>query len=145
MHYGDASRLEILRAAGADQAELLVLAIDNIEASMRTAESVIRNFPHLKIIARARNRRHAYKLMDLGIEHIFRETFLSSLSMSKRVLASLGFSAEDSERLASTFRIRDERLLIEQHAIHHSEEQLIQTAKDTAAELDVLLRDDTRG
>ena len=144
VHYGDASRLDILRAAGAEHAKIFVLAIDDIEASMRTAEAVVREFPHLKIIARARNRRHAYNLMDLGIEHIFRETLQSSLAMSETVLGSLGLSDTDTKRLTSSFRERDERLLLEQHAIHHSEEQLIQSARDTAEELDSLLRDDTR-
>lgn len=144
VHYGDASRLDILRAAGAEHAKIFVLAIDDIEASMRTAEAVVREFPHLNIIARARNRRHAYNLMDLGIEHIFRETLQSSLAMSETVLGSLGLSDADTKRLTSSFRERDERLLLEQHAIHHSEEQLIQSAKDTAEELDSLLRDDTR-
>jgi len=144
VHYGDASRLDILRAAGAEHAKIFVLAIDDIEASMRTAEAVVREFPHLKIIARARNRRHAYNLMDLGIEHIFRETLQSSLAMSEIVLGSLGLSDADTKRLTSLFRERDERLLLEQHAIHHSEEQLIQSARDTAEELDSLLRDDTR-
>ncbi len=144
VHYGDASRLDILRAAGAEHARIFVLAIDDIEASMQTAEAVVREFPHLKIIARARNRRHAYNLMDLGIEHIFRETLQSSLAMSETVLGSLGLSDTDTKRLTSSFRERDERLLLEQHAIHHSEEQLIQSARDTAEELDSLLRDDTR-
>ncbi len=144
VHYGDASRLDILRAAGAEHAKIFVLAIDDVEASMRTAEAVVRDFPHLKIIARARNRRHAYNLMDLGIEHIFRETLLSSLAMSEQVLGSLGLSNTDIEMITSSFRERDERLLLEQHAIHHSEEQLIQSAKDTAEELDSLLRDDAR-
>ena len=144
VHYGDASRLDILRAAGAEHAKIFVLAIDDIEASMRTAEAVVREFPHLKIIARARNRRHAYNLMDLGIEHIFRETLQSSLAMSETVLGSLGLSDADTKRLTSSFQERDERLLLEQHAIHHSEEQLIQSARDTAEELDSLLRDDTR-
>jgi glutathione-regulated potassium-efflux system ancillary protein KefC/glutathione-regulated potassium-efflux system protein KefB len=144
VHYGDASRLDILRAAGAEHAKIFVLAIDDVEASMRTAEAVVRDFPHLKIIARARNRRHAYNLMDLGIEHIFRETLLSSLAMSEQVLELLGLSDSDTEMISSSFRERDERLLLEQHAIHHSEEQLIQSAKDTAEELDALFRDDAR-
>jgi len=142
VHYGDASRLDILRAAGAEHARIFVLAIDDIEASARTAEAAQRHFPHLRLIARARNRRHAHRLMDIGVEHIFRETLLSSLAMSQRVLENLGFSAEETRRIADSFRERDERLLNEQYAIHDSEEQLIQSAKDTAAELESLLRDD---
>jgi len=144
VHFGDAGRLDLLRAAGADRAKLLVLAIDDIEASVRTAETIIRNFPYLNIIARARNRRHAHKLMDLGITHIFRETLLSSLAMSGRVLEMLGFDQEEVRRGIDTFRKRDKRLLDEQHAIHHDEERLIQSAKDTARELESLLRNDSR-
>jgi glutathione-regulated potassium-efflux system ancillary protein KefC/glutathione-regulated potassium-efflux system protein KefB len=144
VHYGDASRLDILRAAGADNAKILVLAIDDITASIHTAEAVKRHFPHLKIVARARNRRHAHGLMDIGIEHIFRETLPSSLNMSKRVLTSLGFDSEEVEQISEKFRARDTRLLKEQQAIHHSEEQMIQSSKDTAAELESLLQGDIR-
>jgi glutathione-regulated potassium-efflux system ancillary protein KefC/glutathione-regulated potassium-efflux system protein KefB len=143
VHYGDASRLDLLRAAGADHATVFVLAIDNMTASVRTAETVIRHFPNMKVIARARNRRHAHILMDLGIEHIFRETLLSSIALSKRVLISLGMTDGETKHMAETFRERDTLLLVEQHAIHHSEEQLVQSAKDTAAELESLLRNDS--
>jgi voltage-gated potassium channel Kch len=144
VHFGDASRLDILRAAGAEQARIFVLAIDDITASVRTADVVLRNFPHLKIIARAHNRRHVHALMDLGIEHIFRETLLSSLTMSQRVLTNLGFEKDEVERVGAAFRARDTRLLREQHAIHDSEERLIQSAKDTAAEFDALLKGDIK-
>ena len=145
VHYGDASRLDILRAAGAEHAKIFVLVIDDVEASMRTADAVCQHFPHLKIVARARNRRHVHKLMDLGVEHIFRETFLSSIAISEEVLASIGVSAEDTSRASESFRERDEQLLKEQHAFHQSEEKLLQSARDTAAELDLLLKDDVRG
>jgi monovalent cation:proton antiporter-2 (CPA2) family protein len=144
VHYGDASRLDILRAAGAEHAKIFVLAIDDVEASIRTAEAVRQHFPHLKIIARARNRRHAHWLMDLGIEHIFRETMLSSLTMSKHVLTNLGFEENEVERISAEFRERDTRLLREQHAIHNSEEKMIQSSKDTAAEFESLLQGDIK-
>jgi glutathione-regulated potassium-efflux system protein KefB len=82
--------------------------------------------------------------MDLGITHIFRETLLSSLAMSGRVLEMLGFDPEEVRRGIDTFHERDKRLLDEQHAIHHDEERLIQSAKDTARELESLLRNDSR-
>ena len=133
-----------MRAAGAGRANLFVLAIDDIESSVKVAETVITQFPNLKIVARARNRRHAHKLMDLGITHIFRETLLSSLAMSGRVLELLGFDEEEVVHVIDMFRERDKRLLVEQHAIHHDEERLIQSAKDTARELESLLRSDSR-
>jgi monovalent cation:proton antiporter-2 (CPA2) family protein len=144
VHFGDASKLEVLRAAGIEHARVLVLAIDDIEASVRAAETVHSNFPHVKIIARARNRRHAHALMDLGVEHIFRETFLSSLAISRRVLADMGFDESEIETAAAKFCERDTRLLREQHAIHDSEEALIQSAKETAAEFNALLEGDDR-
>ncbi|MGI9232008.1 MAG: monovalent cation:proton antiporter-2 (CPA2) family protein [Woeseiaceae bacterium] len=143
VHYGDASRLDLLRAADAENAKIFVLAISDLEQSMRVATAVRQHFPHLKIIARARNRRHAHKLMDLGIEHIFRETLHSSLAMTKLVLRDLGHSGDDAERLIDTFCKRDAELLVEQHAIHDSEEKLIQSVKDTADELESLLRVDS--
>jgi voltage-gated potassium channel Kch len=144
VHYGDASRLDLLRAAGAEHAKIFVLAISDLDQSMRIAEAVTKHFPNLKIIARARNRRHAHKLMDLGIEHIFRETLLSSLAMTEHVLVSLGKSEESARHIVEAFYERDSRLLIEQHAIHDSEEKLIQSVKETADELEALLRGDSR-
>ena len=111
---------------------------------MRTAETIRKHFPDLRIIARARNRRHEYHLMDLGIEHIFRETLLSSLAMGEQVLRGLGIDAAESHRVIDTFRERDARLIQEQRAVQHDEEKLIQSAKDTARELELLLRNDTR-
>ena len=145
VHYGDASKLDLLRAAGAENAKLFVLAIDDIEASMKTAEAVCRHFPDLEIIARARNRRHEYHLMDLGIKHIFRETLLSSLAMSEQVLTDLGHEKGVARHITETFRDRDARLVREQHAVQHDEEKLVQSARETANELESLLRNDLQG
>ena len=144
VHYGDASRLDLLRAAGAEHAKIFVLAISDLEQSVRIAEAVTEHFPHITIIARARNRRHAHKLMDVGVEHIFRETLHSSLAMTEVVLRDLGHSGADAKRLIDAFYERDTRLLVEQHAIHDSEEKLIQSVKDAADELESLLRVDSR-
>ncbi|MCP4299689.1 MAG: glutathione-regulated potassium-efflux system protein KefB [Gammaproteobacteria bacterium] len=144
VHYGDASRLDLLRAAGAEHAKIFVLAISDLEQSMRIAEAVTRHYPHLTIIARARNRRHAHKLMDVGIKHIFRETLLSSLAMTELVMTNLGYANDDAKHVINAFCERDAKLLIEQHAIHDSEEKLIQSVKDTADELESLLRVDAR-
>ena len=143
VHYGDASRLDLLRAAGAGNARIFVLAISDLEKSMQIAETVTRNFPNLTIVARARNRRHAHKLMDLGIKHIFRETLLSSLAMTELVLTKLGQSDRRAKDVVNAFCERDSKLLVEQHAIHDSEEKLIQSVRDTADELEQLLRGDS--
>jgi glutathione-regulated potassium-efflux system ancillary protein KefC/glutathione-regulated potassium-efflux system protein KefB len=144
VHYGDAARLDLLRSAGAEHARIIVIATSNMETSLHIAKNVVRHFPNLTIVARARNRRHAHKLMDLGIKHICRDTLLSSVEMSKSVLGQLGMSAEDVDDVAEMFIKRDEQLLAEQHAIHDSEEKLIQTAKDTVTELETLFKSDRR-
>jgi monovalent cation:proton antiporter-2 (CPA2) family protein len=142
VYYGDASRLDLLRAAGADKAKIFVLAIADLETSVHVAEVVSKNFPHLTIIARARNRRHAHVLMDIGVRHIVRETLHSSLVMSEQILTSLGASADSAEQVVKQFLDYDKRLLLEQHAVYDSEEKLIQTARDRNEELERLLRDD---
>jgi glutathione-regulated potassium-efflux system ancillary protein KefC/glutathione-regulated potassium-efflux system protein KefB len=144
VHYGDASKLHLLRAAGAEHASVFVLAIDDIEASVKTARTVVTHFPNLTIVARARNRRHEYHLMDLGIKHIFRETLLSSLAMSEQVLVDLGMEGSEVDQLVTTFREKDDQLIREQHAVHHDEEQLIQTTRDTARELELLMQSDLK-
>ena len=91
-YFGDASRLSILEAAETGKARAFVLAIDDIDASLKTAQLMRMHFPHVPIYARARNRRHVHQLMDLGVQQIKRETFLSSLALTQNVLRGLGLS-----------------------------------------------------
>ena len=142
VYYGDAARLDLLGAAGAAQAKLFVLAIDDVEKSLLVAELLKHNFPHLKVFARARNRFHAYRLMDIGVDYIMRETFLSSLEMAQRVLEGLGTPAWQAQEIVARFKAHDERGLEMQHAVYHDETQLRQASKDAARELDDLLRAD---
>ena len=142
-YYGDASRLDLLRAAKADKAEILVLAIDDIEASVRTVETARKHFPNLKIYARARNRFHAYRLLDHGVDYLMRETYLSSLELGKQVLLGLGFAEWDARDTVSTFHEHDERSLLRQHAVYHDETKLIQNAKDAAKELEEIFESDS--
>ncbi|MGE5240357.1 MAG: monovalent cation:proton antiporter-2 (CPA2) family protein, partial [Bacteroidota bacterium] len=132
IYFGDASRLDLLRAARADLAEIFVLAIDDVEASVKTAEMVKKHYPHLKIYARARNRVHAYRLMDIGVDKLIRETFLSSLELARDVLIGLGHSPAEASEAVHRFREHDEDLLQRQHKIHHDEAQLIASAKQGA-------------
>ncbi len=144
IYYGDASRLDLLRAAKADQARIFVLAIDDEEASLRTAETVKKNFPHLTIYARARNRSHAYKLIDLGIETVTRETFFSGLEVARSVLGSLGVSSAESAKIVETFRIHDERRLMAHRDIHHDIDKMAEVAKTWAKELEEIFEEDER-
>jgi glutathione-regulated potassium-efflux system ancillary protein KefC/glutathione-regulated potassium-efflux system protein KefB len=142
VYYGDASRLELLEAARTREAKLFVLAIDDVEASVKTAEVVRKHFPDVPILARARNRVHVFRLRDLGVKHIWRETFPASLEMAREALSSLGFDAASSDRALSLFRQHDERQIDAQYAVQHDEAQLIQSAKEAAEQLQGLFEAD---
>jgi voltage-gated potassium channel Kch len=145
VYFGDASRLELLEAAKTGEARLFVLAIDDVEASVRTAEVVRRHFPQLPILARARNRIHWFRLRDLGITAVYRETFPSSLEAAHRALLQLGLGVAAAERAIALFRHHDEEQLGIQYAVHHDEAQLIQTARDAAQQLQELFEADATG
>jgi len=142
VYYGDASRLELLEAAKTGEAKLFVLAIDDVEASVKTAEVVRKHYPQVPILARARNRVHLFRLRDLGVELIWRETFPASLEMARQALLSLGFEAAASDRAVTLFRQHDEQRLDAQYAVQHDEAQLIQTAKEAAEQLQELFEAD---
>ncbi len=142
VYYGDPSRLDLLRAAGADKARLMVIAVDDVEASMKTAELVKHQFPHLQILARAHDRHHAYLLMDLGIEHIYRETLGSSLELTQSLLQQLGDSPERASNTVRRFREHDEKTLRMQQAIHRDETKLVETARESVEELRRLFESD---
>jgi len=142
VYYGDASRLDLLRTAKAETADAFVLAIDDVDASLRTAQTVREHFPRLTIYARARNRKHAYQLMDLGVTVIRRETFLSSLDLAGSVLKGLGLSNFESQKTVETFETHDE-ILLWAHYWHHNDENTMQAlTKEAAEELEELLAQD---
>jgi monovalent cation:proton antiporter-2 (CPA2) family protein len=142
VYYGDASRIEVLTAAGAANAEVLVLAIDDAEASVRAVELVKKHFPHLKILARARNRQHAIRLLDLNVHYMIRESFLSSLDMAQQTLETLGMSRTESLESIHRFRIHDEHSLELQREARDDEQKLIQTVQQAALELEQLFETD---
>jgi glutathione-regulated potassium-efflux system ancillary protein KefC/glutathione-regulated potassium-efflux system protein KefB len=142
VYYGDASRFELLEAARTGEAKLFVLAIDDVEASVRTAEVVRRHYPHVPILARARNRVHLFRLRDLGVKLVWRETFPASLEMARQALLSLGFDSASSDRAMTFFKQHDERQLDAQYAVQHDEAQLIQSAKEAAEQLQGLFEAD---
>ena len=142
LYYGDASRLELLRAAGAGQAEVLVLAIDDVEASLRTAEMVRRHFPRLRILARARNRQHAFRLIRAGVDEIWRETYGSSLEVAEATLVALGTPRAQARTEVGRFREHDEEALQAQAAVMDDEEKLIATVRASARQLEQLFESD---
>lgn len=133
--YGDASRLELLRAAHAENAQIFVLAIDDVESSVKTAELIRKHFPNLKIFARARNRQHAFRLMDLDVRYIIRETLVSSLEMSEKVLETLGLSKSTAVETVRRFRVYDELTMAKQQAVKDDESKFVQTTRESAEQL----------
>jgi glutathione-regulated potassium-efflux system ancillary protein KefC/glutathione-regulated potassium-efflux system protein KefB len=142
VYYGDASRLEVLQAAGAARAEVFVLALDDVDASVRTAELVRRHFPNLKIMARARNRQHAVRLMDIGVRYFIRETYLSSLDLAQHTLEALGLTRADAIESIRRFDVHDKKQLQIQREFRDDEQKLIQSAQLAARELEQLFESD---
>jgi glutathione-regulated potassium-efflux system ancillary protein KefC/glutathione-regulated potassium-efflux system protein KefB len=143
VYYGDASRLELLRAAHAENAEVFVLAIDDADASVRTAELIRQHFPNLKIFARARNRQHAFRLMDLDVRYTIRETLVSSLELSVQVLEALGLSKSKSVETVAQFRAHDEITMAKQHAVKNDEKKFLETSRESAEQLQHLFETDS--
>jgi monovalent cation:proton antiporter-2 (CPA2) family protein len=142
VYYGDATRLDVLRAAQTGQAEIFVLAIADPEISLRIAETLRQHFPQLRIFAVARTRQHALRLMDLGIRDILRRGYFSSLEMSRGLLEALGEPPEAAQRAVELFRAADQQTLQRQQALLHDEQALVQSARDSARELEQLFEAD---
>ena len=135
VYLGNPAREEVLRAAGADTAQVLVVALDDMNETIQTVETAQRYFPNLAILARARNRWHAHKLMEYNIDGIVRETFYSSLRLTDLVLRALGVPEPRASRTLELFREHDERNLIATQAIASDEQQLIQNRQQATQEL----------
>jgi monovalent cation:proton antiporter-2 (CPA2) family protein len=144
IYYGDASRIDLLRSAHAERASVFVLAIDDFEVSMRTLKTVQANFPHLRIVARARNRQHAYALIAAGVEQVIRETFAGSLDAARITLEELGVPAADARRTVRRFGAYDENQMRETAPLRDDEKALIESSKKYAAELERILEEDER-
>jgi len=142
IYYGDAARIDILRAAEADKARAFVLAINDVEASLKVAETVRQNFPDLPIFARARDRTHVHRLMDLGVTIIERETFLGSLELTRKLLRGLGLSEAEAERLLQTFKRQDEKRLYQDYKYYTDTEKVRTNALSQAKELEELFARD---
>lgn len=144
LYYGDAAQPDILRAAGIQHAKVFVLAIDDIEDSMNTARHIRLNYPHLKLLVRARDRHHVHLLRDLGVEHIWRETYLSSLGMAYQLLRDVGVSEDDAYKSIELFRDYDEQLLAQQQRIYTDEQKVYETHRNALAELEHLFESDAQ-
>jgi monovalent cation:proton antiporter-2 (CPA2) family protein len=103
-YYGDATRLDLLQTAGAERAQLFVIAIDQEEQALKIVDLIHEHFPQLRILARATSRQHAYELLRRGVQHIYRETFGSAVDLSVDALVALGLPKHRAQRAAQLFR-----------------------------------------
>lgn len=142
VYYGDATRLDLLQTAGVARARLFVLAVSDIEASVRTAQLLRETYPDLKIFARATNREHAYRLLNLGVHYVVRETFGSSLEMAERALLELGLTDTAAADTVRVFREHDEKMVREAAAHIGDDQKLIELAHKGRAELESLFAQD---
>ena len=140
--YGDASRLQLLQAAGADEAKLLVIAIDERDKAVQMVTAAKQFFPHLRVLARAYDRSHAYRLMGAGADVITRETFGSALIMGEEALKLLGYDDARAYRLMRTFKKHDEEGLQKLFEVWGDEQEYGLQVRQSIEELEKVLRDD---
>ena len=141
VYYGDASRYDLLKSAGAADAKLLILAIDRPEKTIELVHTARKHFPNLEIIARARGRIEAYALIDAGVDHVFRETFDAALAAGVRSLEVLGYRRYRVHRAAQRFRRRDEELM-RSLAGQHRDDDFVDQVRAATAEAENILRQD---
>src|SRR5271170_4945180 len=134
--YGDATRLEILRNAGANRAKLILIMIDSEEATLRIVDLVQKHFPQAKILARARDRSHAYRLVKKGILHIYHETVGSALQLSVGALEELGYTAERAREVANIFEQHEHKSIRELAKFPLREEGYFRRAREQIAILE---------
>lgn len=128
--YGDATRLDLLKTAGAETAVVIVVAVDDVQASLDIVDTVQAHFPNLKIAARARNVGHYYQLLDRQVSMIEREVFDASLLTARSVLQCLGWADDDAEDARQRFRAANQRLTKDTHQHYKDRAKLIAVSKE---------------
>ncbi|MGJ7546759.1 glutathione-regulated potassium-efflux system protein KefC [Variovorax sp. LT1R16] len=128
--YGDATRLDLLRTAGAGSALAIVVAVDDIDQSLEIVDLVREHFPQARLVARARNVSHLYQLLDRKVEFIERELFESSLRSARSVLEVLGWPAHEARESAMAFRRRNLKLTLQSYPHYKDRAKLIAVAKE---------------
>lgn len=143
VYYGDASRTDLLHAAGVGHADLVIIAVGGAERILQVARNVRRHFPDVAIAARATDREHAHALMDLGVTLFERETFHSALHLGRRVLVHLGHDEDEAEQLAREFHARDQDLLERAFALRDDRDAYWGMTRQSMTLLDEAMQADT--
>ncbi|MEO8459903.1 MAG: monovalent cation:proton antiporter-2 (CPA2) family protein [Dokdonella sp.] len=144
IYFGDPTRSDLLRSANVGSAEVFIVATDDPDSNIRTARLVRRLYPHLKVYARARNRQHVWRLMDLNLDGIVRETYHSSLVMAQQILEALGMPAETAKHRVEMFDAHDDELLKSQYLVYDNEAALVQSSKEALGDLERLFANDLK-
>jgi len=144
-YFGDASRLDLLISAGAANAKMLIVAVDDPETSLDIVRLAKKEFPRLKIFARARNRRHAYELSKAGVDYYEREVFDSSLDMARHIMLTLGKDESEIHAKAIKFKQHDETTLKASFDFFDDEPELVNFMRTQRAELERNLQNDISG
>jgi glutathione-regulated potassium-efflux system ancillary protein KefC len=146
VYYGDASRMDVLEAAGAAEAKVLVIAVDDVQAINAIVSSAKQHFPHLTLMARAKDVAHMYQLRQLGVEHIERELFEASLRQGRDVLSVLGMGHYEAKELADRFRAANYQLLDKMQLVseQQDEKNYIQLLRQSREELQRQLERESR-
>ncbi len=134
--YGDASRLDLLRTAGAGQAKILVIAVDDVEQSLEIVDLARAHFPQMQIVARARDVTHWNKLRDRGVMRVQRELFESSLRSARSVLELLGQTEAEARQTAGRFRTHNLALFEQLHPHYKDQAKLIAVVKQGRRQLE---------
>jgi monovalent cation:H+ antiporter-2, CPA2 family len=131
VYYGDATRVDLLESAGANEAKILISAIDDPETNYLLVETVKKHFPKLELMVRAKNRSDAYELMEMAVPNIYREHLDSSIRLGKDVLVKLGFRSHTVHRLGQNFLKYDEEALKELVKVKHDQKEYISSVRRT--------------
>ncbi|HVI46735.1 MAG TPA: monovalent cation:proton antiporter-2 (CPA2) family protein [Chitinophaga sp.] len=142
VYYGDASRYDLLAAAGAKDAKMLIVATDNSDQTREIVNIAKRYFPHLQLLVRAQQIEDTFDLMDLGVLHIYRETVDTSLRMGADALTMLGIRAYHSHRAARTFLRQDEKSLKGLSALRDDKKEFLNIMKERVEEMEKLIASD---
>ncbi len=142
--YGDASRYDLLKSAGAEKARLLILALDDHDRILQMLETVRKHFPHLTIFARATGRPQAYELLQAGVKHVYRETFDTSLRLAVDALRMLGFRGFQASRASKTFRRHDEESVEELSHMWHDRKEYFTAARQSIQDLEQIILEELK-
>jgi voltage-gated potassium channel Kch len=142
--YGDASRHELIHSAGAENAKIMVFELNEHPKVLQMVHMVKKYFPHLTLFARAAGRTEAYELLDAGVDHVYRETFDTSLRTGIDALRTLGFRSHQAHRATRTFRHHDEEALSALRHVRHDRKAYISHARQRIGDLEQLLLSELR-